>query len=175
MPGDISKHTKYIVNLPYPEPRIERQDVQYANILLQDYAGAVSEFTAINLYSYQHFVSEGEYEDYAEVIGKVSMAEMKHLELLGETIKMLGIKPIYIDSACPQGKLWTPCYVNFTVYIKEMLLEDIKAEMKAIDNYKYHITIIKDKYITELLKRIILDEELHLKLFRELYEKYTSR
>ncbi|WP_010233676.1 ferritin-like domain-containing protein [Clostridium arbusti] len=175
MPGDISKHTKFIVNLPYPKPRVERQNVEYANILLQDYAGAVSEFTAVSLYVYQHLVSKGEFEDYAEIIGGISMAEMKHLELIGETIKLLGIKPIYINSVCPHGQLWTPCYVNFTIFIKNMLLEDIKSERKAIENYKYHISIIKDIYIRELLERIILDEELHLKLFMELYEKYSTR
>lgn len=175
MPGDISKHTKYIVNLPYPEPRIERQNVQYANILLKDYSGAVSEFTAINLYVYQHFVSDREYEDYAELIGGVSMAEMKHLELLGETIKLLGIKPVYIDNACPPGKFWTPRYVNFTTFIREMLMEDIQSEQKAIENYKYHITLIQDRYIRELLQRIIVDEELHVKLFKELYDKYSNR
>lgn len=175
MPGDISKHTKYISDLPYPEPRVEGTNVEYANILLKDYSGRVSEFTAISLYSYQHFISDGQFEDYAEVIGGVSMAEMKHLELLGETIKLLGVKPIYIDSACPPGKLWTPGYVNFTILIKEMLVEDIKSEKKAIENYKYHISIIKDRYIRELLERIILDEELHVKLFMELYEKYCTR
>lgn len=66
-------------------------------------------------------------------------------------------------------------FVNFTIYIREMLLEDIKAETKAIENYKYHISIINDKYIVELLNRIILDEELHLRLFKELYEKYSNR
>lgn len=175
MPGDISKHTKYIVDLPYPEPRIERPNVQYANLLLEDYAGAVSEFTAINLYVYQHIVSEGKFDDYAELIGGVSMAEMKHLELLGETIKLLGVKPIYVSSACPLGQLWTPAYVNFTTYIKKMLKEDIEAESKAIETYKYHISIIKDKYIRQLLERIILDEELHLKLFYDMFKKYSTK
>ena len=45
MPGDISKHTKYIVNLPYPEPRVEKTSIGYANVLLKDYAGEV---TAVN-------------------------------------------------------------------------------------------------------------------------------
>lgn len=174
MPGDISKHTKYIVKLPYPEPRVEKQSVHYANILLKDYAGAVSEFTAINLYLYQHFMSVKEYEDYAELIGGVSMSEMKHLELLGETIKLLGVKPIYIDNACPPGRLWTPGYVNFTTIIKEMLMEDIQSESKAIENYRYHITLIEDSYIRELLERIILDEKLHLQLFNDIYKKYSK-
>lgn len=173
MPGDISMHTKYIVNLPYPKPMIETQNMQYANILFKDYAGVVSEFTAVSLYVYQHFVSEGEYNDYAKLIGGISMAEMKHLELLGKTIKLLGVKPIYIDNACPPGKFWTPRYVNFTTFIKEMLTEDIQSEQKAIKNYRYHITLIQDRYIKKLLERIILDEEFHLKLFKELYKKYS--
>lgn len=175
MPGDISKHTKYIIDLPYPEPEAERQNIEYANILLKDYAGPVSEFTAVSLYSYQHFVSEGDFYDYAELIGGVSMAEMKHLELLGETIKLLGIKPAFIDSVYPNGRLWSARYVNFISSIREMLLEDIKAETQAIENYKRHIFMISDKHIRKLLERIILDEQYHLKLFKEMYEKYSSR
>lgn len=174
MPGDISKHTKYIVNLPYPEPRAEGLNEQYANILLKDYAGEVSEFTAVSLYSYQHFVSDRKYNDYAELVGGISIAEMKHMELLGETIKILGVKPIYTDNAFPPGHLWTARYVNFTIIIREMLAEDIRSEIKAIENYKYHISIIDDKYIRELLHRIIMDEELHLKLFNKMYEKYSG-
>lgn len=169
-----SKHNKYSINLPYPEPMIKMQNKEYANILLKDYAGAVSEFTAISLYVYQHFVSEEQYKDYAELIGGVSVTEMKHLELLGETIKLEGFKPMYIDNASPHGKLWSPMYVNYTTYILAMLKEDIKAEQKAIENYRYHITLIQDKHIIKLLERIILDEELHQELFIQEYEKYNN-
>lgn len=173
MPENTSEHTKYALNLPYPEPMVEKRSLQYANILLKDYAGQVSEFTAVSLYIYQHFVSEGQYKDYAELIGGISIAEMKHLELIGETIKLLGVKPIYISNACPPGKLWTPLYVNFITSLREMLREDIESEKSAIENYKYHITLIQDNYIKRMLERIILDEEYHLKLFTQLYEKYS--
>lgn len=173
MSKDISKYDKYSANLPYPEIKVEKQNMGYANILLKDYAGEVSELTAINLYVYQHIVSDKRYSDFAELIGGISIVEMKHLELLGETITMLGIKPIYIDNACPPGSIWTPCYINFTTFIREMLIEDIESEKKAIENYKYHISIIDDIYIKKLLERIILDEEVHLKLFNKMLKKYT--
>ncbi|MDP4177752.1 MAG: ferritin-like domain-containing protein [Bacillota bacterium] len=173
MPGEMSKNNKYAVNLPYPEPMIENQNIQYANILLMDYAGEVSEFTAISLYIYQHFVSDGEYKEFAELIGGVSRVEMKHLELLGETIKLEGIKPIFVNSICRYGKLWTPAYVNYTTFIKEMLIEDIKSEQKAIENYRCQLKLIHDKYIKKLIERIILDEELHVKLFKQEFEKYS--
>lgn len=175
MPGDISKHTKFSAKLPYPEPQVERQNIQYANILLKDYAGKVSEFTAVSLYSYQHFVSDGQYKDYAELIGGVAVVEMKHLELLGETIKLEGIKPMYINNVCPPGKFWNPIYVNYTTFIKEMIMEDIKSEEKAIKNYKYHMSLIKDEYIRKLIERIILDEEIHVKLFTKELQKLPGK
>lgn len=171
MPGDISKHTKYSVDLPYPEAKVEQKNVYYANILLQDYAGAISEFTAVGLYIYQHFVSDERYKEYAKIIGKISIVEMKHLELLGKTIKLLGVKPVFTNSVCPYGQMWTAKYVNFDTCIKGMLLEDIRAETKAIENYEKHLCLINDKYIKKLLERIILDEKLHLKIFKELYSK----
>ena len=174
MHRDISKYTKYALNLPYPEPMVEGQNIEYANLLLKDYSGAVSEFTAISLYVYQQFVCEEQYNNYAKLVGGISIAEMKHLKLLGETIKLEGIKPMYIDNASPHGNLWSPMYINYTTYIMAMLKEDIKSEQKAIENYKYHITLIQDKHIIKLLERIILDEELHLKLFTQEYEKYKN-
>lgn len=174
MPDKISKHTKYAVDLPYPEPMIEEPNIEYANLLLKNYAGAVSEFTAINLYVYQHFVSFGQYNDYSALISGISITEMKHLKLLGETVKLEKVKPMYIDNASPHGKLWSPMYINYTTYIKSMLKTDIKSEQMAVENYRYHITLVRDKYIIKLLERIILDEELHLKLFTQEYEKYSN-
>lgn len=81
---------------------------------------------------------------------------------------------MYIDNASPHGKLWSPIYVNYTTYIMAMLKEDIKAEKTAIENYKYHITLIQDRHIIRLLERIILDEELHLKLFTQEYKKHSN-
>ena len=34
--------------------------------------------------------------------------------------------------------------------------------------------LIDDRYIKEILARIIMDEELHLHLFNEAYEKYCG-
>lgn len=172
MQEDISRHTKYSVKEPYPEPKVQGKNICYANLLLEDYAGMISEFTAISLYVYQHISAEEKYEDYAKLIIGVSISEMKHLELLGETIKLLGVSPVYTNSVCPCNKLWTAEYVNYNNCIKDMLLEDIKSEEKAIDQYKAHICLIKDKYIRKLLERIIMDEKLHLKYFKETYEKY---
>lgn len=163
------------VKLSYPKPKVECQNIEYGNILLQDYAGAVSELTAINLYVYQHIISEKRFKDYSELIMAISIVEMKHLELLGETIKLLGVKPVFTSSFAPNGQLWTADYVNFSDYLLEMLIADMESEKKAIENYEDHACLIKDEHVRKLLYRIILDEKLHLKLFHEMYEKYKRK
>ena len=49
-----------------------------------------------------------------------------------------------------------------------MLKIDIFSEESAIKTYTEHKKIIKDKYIREMLSRIILDEKRHLEIFKEL-------
>lgn len=174
MSENMIRGLKCSVDKAYPEPKVERQNIQYGNILLKDYAGEVSEFTAIALYIYQDFVSENRYKDYAKLVESIAIVEMKHLELIGETILLEGIKPMYVDGVYPSGRLWTPMYVNYNTNILDMLCADIDSEKKAIANYNYHLVIIKDKYIRKLIERIILDEELHLKLFKEMLENFTK-
>jgi bacterioferritin len=44
-------------------------------------------------------------------------------------------------------------------------MEDIQSKLKAIEKYRYHITLIQNRYIGEF----------HIKLFEELYEKYGDK
>lgn len=173
MLDDLWRRSKYSVDKPYPEAKVERKNVEHANLLLGDYAGQVSEFTAISLYSFQHFVSDEVYKDYAEVIEGIAVVEMKHLELVGETIKLLGVKPAFTGSFY-NGTPWNGCFVNYTTNILDMLMEDIRSEEQAIRTYEKHICLINDNCIKKLLERIILDERLHLKLFNELLHKYSK-
>ena len=70
--------------------------------------------------------------------------------------------------------MWTANYVNYDTCINGMILEDIKAETKAIENYGKHLCLINDRHIRKLIERIILDEKLHLRIFKELYKKYNK-
>ena len=107
---------------------------------------------------------------FSEVLKKIAMVEMKHLELLGETIKLLGLDPKFkfIDKPCFKITYWNSSFINYDTNIKDMLISDIEIEKEAIKNYKYHISIINDKYIKKLLYRIIEDEEKHIECFNYL-------
>ncbi|MFZ5648529.1 MAG: ferritin-like domain-containing protein [Bacillota bacterium] len=156
---------------PYPEIRVVRQNQYYAMLLLEDYAGMVSEMTAISQYFYHHLTFE-EYSDLAELEECISIIEMHHLELLGETIRMLGVPPELRTLTNNQRTYWNAAYVYYGSNVCDRLASDIAAERAAIQQYRYHQQLIDDPYIRELLERIIMDELHHLKLFSEAAVRY---
>lgn len=161
---------QYSVNKPYPEIKVERENIYYAKLLLEDYVGINGELGAITEYSYQHFEKFNEHQNIAICLSRIAMVEMKHLEILGKLIKLLGLNPEYkyFDECENAYKYWNSNTINYTSNIKEMLFDDIRIEKIAIANYEYHISLINDKYIKEILNRIIEDELLHIECFKTL-------
>ena len=166
---------KVKIDLPYPEVRVEEKNPYYADLLSQDYAGMVSETTAVTQYSYQHFDKFKENKEFAEIIAEIAEVEMKHLELLGETIKLLGKEPVYKTCESERGDcvFWTGDNVFYKTDLKDMLNADINSEKNAIKNYEHHKMLINDKYIKEMLSRIILDEKRHVQIFEMLLKNLS--
>lgn len=156
-----------LVDLPYPEVKVNSPNKEYANILLEDYSGLASELTSITQYSYQHFLN---YPFITHIISSIAQVEMKHLELLGKTIFLLGEKPqfIYYNNQSNVKNYWQSNYINYTTDIVDMLKSDIILEQVAIRSYEKHKKLIKDENIVNLLERIILDEKQHLTCFYKL-------
>ena len=154
----------YKSTLPYPEIKVEKENIEFAKLLLYPYASMVSEDTAIHLYIYQSFILD---DEIGKILENIAIVEMQHLEMLAKTINLLGLKPEYKVNNIP----WNSDYVNYNTNLKDMLKINIEAETLAIKNYRNLIKVIDDKYIKELLKRIIIDEEIHLKIFKDLYSK----
>lgn len=157
---------------PYPEPRVIQTNPYYAMLLLENYAGQVSEFTAISQYFYHYLSLKEEWKEVAELEECVSIIEMYHLELLGETIKLLGVAPKLRTLTNNQSVYWNTSFVYYGTDICDRLAADIAAEKTAIRQYRQHQKMIDDPYIQELLERIVKDEEHHLFLFREAAAKY---
>lgn len=164
---------KVKLDIPYPEIKVENENSYYADLLSEDYAGRNSETTACLLYSYQHFQKFKDNEEFSKVIEEISITEMRHLEMLGKTIKLLGKDPIYKTCEATRGDcvMWSACNIDYTTDLKEMLRVNIAAETQAIKTYQEHKGIISDKYIKALLERIILDEKKHLEIFESLYNE----
>ena len=163
---------KYYVDIPYPKIQVERPNIEYAKVLSNIYAGEISEESCISLYIFEHISLFDTYQEYAEVLKKIAIVEMHHLEMLGELIDLLGMKPVFMSYDKLKKELipWNACYINYDTNIKDIIDLDIQAEENAIACYRHILTIIKDKYITQIIKRIIMDEELHLSIFKSFKE-----
>lgn len=155
---------------PYPLPRVIKKNLQYAKMLLQEYSGESSENTVTHLYLYQSFILKTLYPEIAHILQSIAITEMKHLSLLGQTITLLGMKPIYATMDHNHINYWTGKEVNYSTSLRQILETDIQSETKTIQNYQQAIESIQDPHIQRLLARIIDDEKIHLQVFQNLYK-----
>lgn len=174
---DIHITQGYASPLPYPEIKVIGKNSCYAELIIDDYSGYVSELTAINQYIYHHFLIAKCNDKVANMVEKISIVEMKHLEMLAEILLLLGSEPLF---RCPRKvsgafRYWNGSFVGYGKCMCEQLELDLKSECNAIDAYRRHIELIKDPYIQEALARIILDEEVHVKLFKDAIEEYCIK
>lgn len=166
-----SNANQYRDPAPYPTIQVSAQNLCYANILLQDYASSASELTAITQYLY-HNLMQSKYPEVAEMMLGIAEVEMEHLHMLGETIVLLGGKPIFAAN-CPRD-YWDGSDVTYGRSISDQLRDDLNAELGAIKQYNRHIMQIGDPYVRQILARIALDEEWHVSLLNYLIAKYGS-
>lgn len=157
-------------DIPYPSLKNIEKNPTTARMIMHSYAGEVSEDTAIHQYLYQSILLRDENQEIAKILEEISKVEMHHLETLAILIKELGVYPIYLDPIVDPHEFWSSKYVNYEVNLREMLLADMEAEKKAILQYNSLIHVIESEQVKMVLKRIVLDERLHLKIFEKLLE-----
>lgn len=162
-----------MMDLPYPPIQVKGKNQAYANLLSLDYCGSVSEMSAITQYINNENRLSCEKCPLAKTILGIAMAEMIHLQKLGELIFLLGGN---IDFTAKQRngrkQMWTPGYLTIPGNARKMILADIESEKAAINQYKLHIRMINDEYVNAVLARIIKDEEYHIMLLQALMNEY---
>ncbi len=153
---------------PYPEIRVERKNPHYARMLSLAYAGPEGELAAILSYTYGGKVCAGKTpETLAQMLRCIANVEMRHMDMLGELITKLGGDPRFATG--PAGRMGiNTAMLNYQTDTSAVLRNAIASEEGAVRLYNDLIRAIDDRYIRELLKRIIKDEEHHIKLFREM-------
>lgn len=162
-----------MVDLPYPPIRVSGRNQAYANLLSNDYCGAVSELSATTQYINNENRLSCDRCAMAKTILGIAMAEMMHLQKLGELIYLLGGN---VDFTAKQHngmeRMWTPEYLTIPENTRKMLLADIEAEKAAIHQYQMHINMINDSCVNAVLMRIIKDEEYHIMLLQMMMKEY---
>lgn len=161
-----------MLDLPYPPTQVQCRNQDYADILTFDYCGQVSEMSAIT----QYINNENRLClpdcSLARTLLAIAMAEMMHLQKLGELIQLLGGEVSFAVTQ-PGGRraVWTPEYLTLSRDTRRMLCADVEAEQDAIAQYRAHIRKINDEYVNAVLRRIIRDEEYHIMLLQGLMEE----
>lgn len=158
-----------MMDLPYPPIQVREQNPAYANLLSVDYCGSVSELSAVTQYINNENRLSRDNCSIARTLLGIAIAEMIHLQKLGELIALLGGTVDFVARQ-QNGRrmLWTPEYITIPEQAKNMLQADIEAERGAINQYRMHMNVIKDHDVNAVLARIIKDEEYHIMLLQAL-------
>lgn len=161
-----------MMDLPYPPIQVSGKNQAYANLLSMDYCGSVSEMSAIAQYINNENRLSCEKCPLAKTILGIAMAEMIHLQKLGELIFLLGGNVDFVARGHNgRPRMWTPEYLTLPMQTGKMLLADIESEKAAIHQYRMHMNMINDKDVNAVLARIIQDEEYHILLLQTLLKE----
>ncbi|NLH00378.1 MAG: rubrerythrin family protein [Clostridiales bacterium] len=166
--GEIQRMCE--LRIPYPPPKAEKKNILYASLLTNDYAGIISEMSAVSVYTYQHIATP--YGRISEVLRCISAVEMRHMKMLGSLIVSLGGNPRIAVKLGRGYNYWSSQCISYETNPRIYLREDLACERAAITSYKLRITQIDDNAVRKVLERIILDEERHVELLTALCNEF---
>lgn len=152
-------------NIPYPKIPKLYPNKRYAIMLYNNFAGEFGELSAITQYIYENIDLENN-NDISSILLKISVQEMKHLQLIGKILVALGEKPYYQDM---NKKAWSSKNIKYcTGNIKEMMKHNIYLEEMAISEYKKATRFTRNIELRRIFERIIMDEINHIEVFKKI-------
>lgn len=156
------------IDLPYPNIDYINKDLKAAAIIAPAYASMHGELNAIlqYLYHYINFKGIGD-EQTADVLMGISVAEMYHLEILGKLLYKLGVDPIFTKMPPFGYNYYTSAGVSYSKTPIKMLIDDVSGEILAVSQYEKMAEQLKNEEVSAVIKRIALDEELHVRVLKE--------
>lgn len=159
---------KFFLDTPYPTITVSSPNPDYAKVLLKDYAGAISEFTAVAQYAYGSLRLSKAYPRISNALECIGRTELKHLAIIGSLIVDLGEDPKYAILRRNRTLFWDASFVNYDATVEAILRQNIQDESMQIDEYNETINAIPDPDIQAVLKRIIQDEQLHIQILNDI-------
>ena len=166
-------HFHFSSDMPYPPVKAEEKNPAYARVILDNVGGANSEMSAISLYVYNNLMTESN-KEIADVFRRISIVEMHHLEIFGKLALQLGEDPrMWTQYGCKRT-YWSPSYNQYPRELPALMRNAIDSEKAAISKYQHQISYIRDENITENLRRIIMDERLHVEILEQVYASSCS-
>lgn len=160
---EISCAMRYAAEEGYPEVRAGGRNWRYGQAILSNVGGSVSEMSAVARYLYGRFTQSG-CPEVAECLGHIAMVEMHHLAIFSELAHQLGEDP-RLWAPCRGGRrYWTAERLTYPRQLDRVLRAAIEAERAAIEKYDRQAAWIQDENVVANLRRIVLDEKLHIEI-----------
>jgi len=151
------------VDKPYPKIENANDDKLTVAVLKNLILSRGGELTATLQYMFQSVVAGEVNAEISDILEEIAIVEMMHIEMLMQAIKTFGGVPKYQDA---QGVNFNSGFVYGSTKLKEMLDANIMGEQKAIEDYTNAINKVGNLSLKNLFKRIIEDEQLHIKVFK---------
>lgn len=145
--------------------RVTDPDPRWGQLILDQYAGADSEATALNTYLTQRFNTNiPEIRDLLEDIGT---EEISHWEMVAELARQHGTVVKMRDA---RGAYWTSAHTDVTGNVITDLYSDIAAELRARDLYMSLVNSVADPGSRDTLIFLGNREEAHAAAFARALE-----
>lgn len=152
---------------PYPPLEVEEPNPHYARLLGIDMASPKSELTSITQYIYQSWTLPASFDHAGELMRRIAAVEMHHLDMLGTLISKLGGNPRF-QSVQTRPLPWDGRMVTYNQTPALAIRDNMVMEQNAINNYRKQTTMIRDPHVVAVIRRIIMDEEMHMLIFKRL-------
>lgn len=152
---------------PYPPIRVIGKNPRWACLIGQVLRSKDGEMTAITSYLYQHWTLPPCYQSIRDITYRIAQVEMHHMDILGSLTVQLGGLPKFAVDACSS---WNGMAVDYSTNIRHVLLENLSGEQAAVNTYGSLAKEITDPYVQQILKRIAMDEQVHVCIFKQLLD-----
>lgn len=156
------------IDKPYPEITDAQEDMSTVAVLKNLTNSRVGETAASMQYIYQSVIADKTNEEIAEIFEEIGIVEMLHLDMLMHATTAFGGNPKYDDA---QGNFFNTATLNYSMKLRDMLNNNIRAETVAIENYRMAISRVSNKSLKELFERIIEDEMRHIEIFKKIRDR----
>lgn len=163
----------YQAQAPYPEVQAGGRNQRYAEAILSNMSGDISEMTAVCRYFYDHLAAAG-VPEVASVFHEISIVEMRHLEIFGVLAQQLGADPRLWCIRRGRRTWWSPDYIQYTRKLGPLIHSALRAEQRTIEKYEGQTRWIQDENVVANLRRIIQDEQIHVELLDSLSAAYGN-
>ena len=156
-----------MLNIPYPkitESNLNRYDTQ---MILRLYA---DELVGIHDYIYYSIVFADTNPELADIFECVSIAEMKHFKLYAKLLYLSGINPGY-KTLLPYLK--KAGHGTIGKNVSDAIGQLLNAEQTSASNTRLVLSQANDASAVRVLKRIVADEDHHVKILSALMKRYS--